>query len=179
MAHCEKCRMVSSMPQLAPHHPWQYLSSPWDRVHIDYGEHIGIHFLVLVDAYSKWPEVCQVSTTTSRQTVEILAEIFAMHGFPRIFVSDNGPQFSSAEFAAFLTSHHILHHTSAPYHPVTNGLDFGHTLNLIVHGIESLSLWITVFSFYFGDITSPTTMYCHRNTPPFCLSRIYVCEGQE
>ncbi|KAL5479489.1 hypothetical protein EMCRGX_G023016, partial [Ephydatia muelleri] len=122
VANCEKCRMMSSMPQLAPHHPWQYPSSPWDRVHIDYGEHKGIHFLVLVDAYSKWPEVRQVSTTTSQQTVEVLEEIFAMHGFPRTLVSDNGPQFSSAEFAAFLTSHHILHRTSAPYHPATNGL---------------------------------------------------------
>eukprot|EP00731_Ephydatia_muelleri_P005994 Em0003g242a len=122
VANCEKCRMMSSMPQLAPHHPWQYLSSPWERVHIDYGEHKGIHFLVLVDAYSKWPEVRQVSTTTSQQTVEVLEEIFAMHGFPRTLVSDNGPQFSSAEFAAYLTSHHILHRTSAPYHPATNGL---------------------------------------------------------
>ena len=39
VASCEKCKMVSSMPQLAPHHPWQFPSSPWDRVHIDYGEY--------------------------------------------------------------------------------------------------------------------------------------------
>ena len=77
---------------------------------------------MIVNAYSKWPDVSQVSITTSQQTVEVLQEIFAMHGFPRILVSDNGPQFSSAEFAAFLTSHHILHHTSAPNHPATNGL---------------------------------------------------------
>eukprot|EP00731_Ephydatia_muelleri_P009464 Em0005g50a len=122
VASCEKCKMVSSMPQLAPHHPWQFPSSPWDRVHIDYGEYKGTHFFVLVDAYSKWPEVREMSTTTTQRTVEVLQEIFAMHGLPRILVSDNGPQFSSAEFKAFLAKNNIVHRTSAPYHPATNGL---------------------------------------------------------
>ena len=44
-----------------------------------------------------------------------------MHGLPRILVSDNGPQFSSAEFKAFLAKNNIVHRTSAPYHPATNG----------------------------------------------------------
>ena len=63
-----------------------------------------------------------MSTTTTQRTVEVLQEIFAMHAFPRILVSDNGPQFSSAEFKAFLAKNNIVHRTSAPYHPATNGL---------------------------------------------------------
>lgn len=102
---------------------WQYPSSPWDRAHIDYGEYKGTNFFfALVDAYSKWPEAREMSTTTVQRTLEVLQEIFEMHGFPRILVSNNGPQFSSAEFAAFLKKNQILHFTSAPYHPATNGL---------------------------------------------------------
>ena len=80
------------------------------------------HFLVIVDAYSKWPEVKVVSTTTTQRTIEVLQDVFATHGFPRLLVSDNGPQFTSEEFGSFLHSHNIVHHKSPPYHPATNGL---------------------------------------------------------
>ena len=116
---CEKCHMVSSMLQFAPHLPWQYPSSSWDRVHIVYGEYKGTH---LVNAYCKWPEVWEMSTTMTQQTLEVLQEIFEMHGFPMILVSDNGPQFSSAELKAFLARNHIVHCTSAPCHPATNAV---------------------------------------------------------
>ncbi len=49
-------------------------------------------WLVLVDVYSKWPEVQAV-----RQTTEVIIhhqrKIFAINGLPEIIVSDNGPQF--------------------------------------------------------------------------------------
>ena len=54
--------------------------------------------------------------------IEVLQDVFATHGFPRLLVSDNGPQFTSEEFGSFLHSHNIVHHKSPPYHPATNGL---------------------------------------------------------
>ena len=45
-----------------------------------------------------------------------------MFGFPQMLVSDNAPQFMSAEFEDFLQQHHITHHTSPTYHPSTNNL---------------------------------------------------------
>ena len=38
------------------------------------------------------------------------------------WVSDNGPQFVSEEFAKFMKSNGIHHIRSAPYHAATNGL---------------------------------------------------------
>ena len=119
---CEACKITAAMPAAVPRHPWQHPAAPWDRVHIDYGEWKNHHFLVLVDAFSKWPEVKVVSTTTTRMTVNTLSDIFATHGYPRILVSDNGPQFTSAEFADFLLQNNIVHYKSPPYHPSTNGL---------------------------------------------------------
>eukprot|EP00731_Ephydatia_muelleri_P032647 Em0024g191a len=121
-ASCDQCKRVASMPELAPRHPWQYPSAPWDRVHVDFGEWNKRHFLVMVDAYSKWPEVRVMSSTTSQYTIEVMQDIFATHGFPRILVSDNGPQFTSKEFSEYLAHNRVLHRRSAPYHPSTNGL---------------------------------------------------------
>ena len=37
-------------------------------------------------------------------------------------MSDNGPQFVSAEFEKFMKENGVKHFRSAPYHPSTNGL---------------------------------------------------------
>ena len=37
-------------------------------------------------------------------------------------MSDNGPQFTSEEFAIFMKLNGVKHTRSAPYHPSTNGL---------------------------------------------------------
>ena len=42
------------------------------------------------------------SSTTAGRTMEVLEDVFATHGFPRLLVSDNGPQFTTVEFENFL-----------------------------------------------------------------------------
>ena len=79
-------------------------------------------FLVVADAHSKWPEVIPMSSTTTSKTIEVQRDLFARFGIPEQIVSDNGPQFVSEEFQAFIKSNGIRHITSAPYHPATNGL---------------------------------------------------------
>ena len=56
-AHCDTCKMTAAMPAAASRHPWQHPSAHWDRIHIDFGEWEKKHFLVIMDAFSKWPEV--------------------------------------------------------------------------------------------------------------------------
>ena len=112
-------------PPTALLHPWVWPSRPWQRGHIDFAGLIRGHtYLVLVDAHSKWPEVIDMSSTTATRTTEALQSIFASYGLPLqlAIVSDNGPQFSSAEFKDFLVHNGIKHLCSAPYHPATNGL---------------------------------------------------------
>ena len=119
---CEACKTTTAMPAPAPIHPWQYPSSQWERIHIEFDEWNKTVFLVLVDSFSKWPEVRLVLSATSQKTIEVLSDIFATHGFPSILVSDNGPQFTSTEFAEFLQENNITHYKSPPYHPASNGL---------------------------------------------------------
>lgn len=58
----------------------------------------------------------------SKSTIEKLRENFARYGIPKVLFSDNGRQFVSNEFEMFCKINGILHKTSAPYHPATNGL---------------------------------------------------------
>ena len=111
------------MPAAAPLHPWLWPSKPWQRIHIDYAGAIdGKMMLVVIDAHSKWLEVISMSSSTSQATVEGLRRLFAAYGLPQQLVSDNGLQFTAAEFAVFLRKNGVKYIYSSPYHPSTNGL---------------------------------------------------------
>lgn len=78
--------------------------------------------LIVVDAYSKWLEVKVTNSTTTAATIAIMDELFARYGAPVTVVSDNGPQFTAADFKEFLKKSGVkFHKLSAPYHPATNG----------------------------------------------------------
>ena len=82
----------------------------------------GMMFLVTVDAFSKWPHVVPMTSTTVSKTISALEQMFSLYGIPEHVVTDNGPQFASGDFAVFLNSQGVCHMRSAPYHPATNGL---------------------------------------------------------
>ena len=91
-------------------------------MHVDFvGPLFSKTYLLVVDSYSKWPEICEVSSTFTTATIEVLRHIFSVFGQSEQLVSDNGPQCTSNEFAIFLCSNGIKHFKSAPYHPTTNG----------------------------------------------------------
>lgn len=114
---CHSCQANQPNPSVAPLHPWVWPDSPWKWVHVDFaGPFQGHTFLIAVDAYSKWPEVIIMPSTTSEKTIDVLRTMFAQYGLPEHLVSDNGPQFTSTEFKQFLKGNHIKHILSAPYH---------------------------------------------------------------
>ena len=120
---CSGCQHHQKMPKAAPLHPFEWPSSPWQRLHNDFaGPFLETMFLVVIDARSKWPEVIPMSSTTTSKTIEALRSIFAHFGIPEQIISDNGPQFISNQFQMFTKRNGIKHITSAPYHPSTNGL---------------------------------------------------------
>ena len=120
---CKICQGTRNKPPSATLHPWDWPQKPWQRVHADYaGPFLGRMFLILVDANTKWVDIHVVNSTSAEVTIEKMRATFATLGLPQILVTDNGPQFTSAQFAQFTKNNGIKHVTSSPYHPSTNGL---------------------------------------------------------
>ena len=114
---------VAKYSQKAPVHFWEPAKNNWEQIHIDYAEYEGVHYLICVDAKSKWIEVRHSqSAPTSQSTITYLQSIFATHGYPEICVSDNASIFTSEEFTKFCREHGIWQKFIAPGYAATNGL---------------------------------------------------------
>ena len=135
---CSQWQLYQKAPKEAPLHPWEWPGQPWSRLHIDYaGPYKGHMYLVVIDAYSKWMDVHIMKSTTSAATIEKLREIFATHGLPENIVSDNGPNFTSAEFEDFTAKNGIKHTKVLPYHPTSNG-QAERTVRVFKEGMEKI-----------------------------------------
>ena len=62
------------------------------------------------------------NSSATAVTIAKMRSSLATLGLPEQLVTDNGPSFTSEEFAEFLQMNGIKHTTTAPYHPGSNGL---------------------------------------------------------
>ena len=74
----------------------------------------GKFIFTYIDDYSSYPEAYILKEITSREVIKALTDVFARFGFPKELVSDNGKQFISEEFEAFLKSCGIRHIRVSP-----------------------------------------------------------------
>ncbi|XP_062557343.1 uncharacterized protein K02A2.6-like [Armigeres subalbatus] len=120
---CIECARIRKNPVKTTPHYWEQATEPFQRIHIDFaGPFLGLHFFVIVDAFTKWPEVKIIPDMTTETTIERLREYFVTYGVPSIIVSDRGVQFTSDQFKVFMEHNNITHKMGATYHPATNGL---------------------------------------------------------
>ncbi|EYC07744.1 hypothetical protein Y032_0069g372 [Ancylostoma ceylanicum] len=119
---CNRCQEMAKKPVKTTLSSWPIEDKPWTRIHADFaGPLDGKVYLVIVDAYSKWPEIIEMSTTTTNATIRELTRLFAQFGNPQTLVTDNGPQFTSKNFENFCTRNGIRHLKSPPFYPQSNG----------------------------------------------------------
>ena len=116
--HCQKTFTPPREPLMVVPLP----KRPWERVAADLFELDGIQYLLVVDYYSRYPEVIQLRTTTSAAIVTALRSIFGRHGIPSTLVMDNGPQFDCTAFKQFSSQYGFHHLTSSPRYPQSNGM---------------------------------------------------------
>ena len=117
---CPECAR-DTRPGREPLIPTPLPSYPWQKVATDIFNLKGQEYLVIVDYFSRYPEIQKLKSTTTQSIVNTLKAAFARHGIPEILRSDNGPQFSSQEFKNFVDKYHIKHNTSSPHFPSSNG----------------------------------------------------------
>ena len=78
--------------------------TPWHTLHLDHcgpfptGEYI----LVIIDVYTRYPEIAIVKSTSAFTTINHLSPIIATHGLPPRVKTENGPSFSSKELKDYM-----------------------------------------------------------------------------
>ena len=109
---CRGCALAAKAPPIQ-FSPWPKANYPWSWIHVDY--------LIVVDSFSKWPEVFRCKSPTTDFTIKSLYELFAWFGVVDCLVSDNGTQFTSGDFKEFMEDFQVDHITTLTYHPRSNG----------------------------------------------------------
>ena len=121
---CASCGQCAQYGAQQPREPMQSVPVPqfaWQLVSQDIFHYNSRAYLVTVDHYSDFFEVDLLPDTLAATVVAVSSVQFARHGIPETLLTDNGPQFISAEFASFCTALTVEHKTSSPYWPQGNG----------------------------------------------------------
>lgn len=121
IARCDVCLAHQDSPQRETLIQHEITARPWAKVGTDLCDMEGRSLLIVCDYFSGFVEVERLNTTTSGAVIKALKVMFARYGVPNVIVSDNGPQFASAEFRAFAAKWGFQHVTSSPRYPQSNG----------------------------------------------------------
>jgi len=98
-------------------------SAPWKQVAMDFLGPFptGEYLLVVIDEFSRFPEVELLTTVSAKAVLPKLDAIFARQGIPEVLKSDNGAPFNGAEFASYVKHSGFIHRKITPYWPQANG----------------------------------------------------------
>lgn len=122
---CRGCTLVSAPNPPEPMIRRELPTQPWMDIAADFLGPLpeGQYLLVVVDYYSRFIEVCEMTDITASQTIKELATIFSRYGLPTSLRVDNGPQFSERcdEFREFCDVSGIALINTIPFWPAMNG----------------------------------------------------------
>lgn len=87
---CNKYANSNKNEQMLPH---KIIKQPWQKLGMDLFEIYGQTYLIVVDYYSKYPEVINLNKNlTSKNVIHKLKSIFTRHGIPKIVITDSRTQ---------------------------------------------------------------------------------------
>jgi hypothetical protein len=81
------------------------------------------HVVVVQDLASRFPAAKLVSSTSAKQVLPALGEIYDNYGNPKSQLSDNGPPFNSEEMEKFANKRDIKLKKTPPLHPQSNPVE--------------------------------------------------------
>lgn len=121
--NCKGCILVSGPNPPAPMKRRELPTQAWLDVAIDFLGPLpsGHYLLVIIDYYSRYKEIKIMKSISSKDTIEVLKEIFSRLGIPTSITCDNGRQFVSEEFKSFCQEQGIKLFNTIPYWPQQNG----------------------------------------------------------
>ena len=113
---CYVCASESTGTSDFAHTTNQTLGEAWYYL-FEFG---GKDYIIVVDYYSKFPELEKLTNKTAHGVILALKAVMAWHGTPDELVSDNMP-FDSATFRQFAQDWGFVLTTSIPRYPQSNG----------------------------------------------------------
>ena len=124
---CLACQATTYTPTRDPLIPTALPDRPWQNVDMDFWGPLpsGEYLLVIIDEYSRYPEVEFVTSTSARAVVPHIDRVFATHGFPERVKTDGGPPFNGTDahdFAMYMKWAGVVHIVVSPEDPEANGL---------------------------------------------------------
>ena len=118
---CETCARAAPQQQRQPLQQPDAPKTAWSNVSTDIFTMDTKNYLVTVVGLSDYFKVDRLYGQSSHETILKLRIHFARYGAPAIRITDNGPQFKSAEFAQFAKEWRFEYRTSSPHYPRRNG----------------------------------------------------------
>jgi hypothetical protein len=119
---CPTCLHHGKANQRELLHPHEIPQRPWQKVGTDLFDWQGKPHLIVVDYYSSYPEVAELRDTKASTVIKKTKSFFSRHGIPETVISDNWPQYSSAEYQCFSSEYNFVHTTISPKYPQSGGL---------------------------------------------------------
>ena len=100
---CISCNAASTHNPPVPLEPNLLPDRAWQKLHADFkGPIAGSYYIhVVIDQYSKYPEVDVLKSTAFTKLQPALDRIFATHGIPETLTTDNGPPYSSHDMSEY------------------------------------------------------------------------------
>lgn len=76
-----QCQVAVKQPVTSNLFSWPKPTHPWQHIHMDFAEpYQRRDYLVIMDAYSKYPEIFIMRNATSLETIEALHQLVIRHG---------------------------------------------------------------------------------------------------
>ena len=119
---CQSCTWTGEVNR-EPAKMTKLPSEPWKEVSMDFCGPFpgGEYLLVVMDDYSRYPEVEILYSTSANATIPVLDAIFSRQGIPEVAKSDNGPPFNSEQFKSWTRYIGLHHRKITPRWPEANG----------------------------------------------------------
>ncbi|XP_055614287.1 uncharacterized protein K02A2.6-like [Uranotaenia lowii] len=123
--NCRGCTLVAAPDPPEPMCRSQLPTTPWQSLALDFLGPLpdGQHLLVVIDCFSRFMEICEMNTITSKDVIRELRIMFSRYGVPSVIKADNAPQLSAecVDFNKFCSDHGIKIVNTIPYWPQANG----------------------------------------------------------
>ena len=114
---CEECLKYANRQQKEPKGQVRDVSEAWESLATDIFEFKGKYFLIVSCRFSGYIVVRQMSTHSTKETIQQFQSVFAELGIPRHLHCDRGSNYTSVEFQTFMQGLNVeLSYSSSEHH---------------------------------------------------------------